>query len=176
MSSPAPDKRFSMIRGFHLADWFTLGNAVCGTGSLFSTISYVQSGNVHHLYLAGVLVFIAFLFDVLDAHRPVATYPFGNGPRAGFTRRCDLLRGGACRHGYGCGMQGLYDRVLLGYFVACGVSRLARFNVTAEGLSAGSGKVAYFEGTPIDTSSIVVAVLMVGISMGGLGDTLWSGE
>ena len=42
---------------------------------------------------------------------------------------------------YGLGMQGLYDRILLVYFVACGVSRLARYNVTAEELSGGSGKV-----------------------------------
>ena len=33
-----PRKRFSMIREFHVADWFTLGNAVCGTGALFSNL------------------------------------------------------------------------------------------------------------------------------------------
>ena len=27
---------------------------------------------------------------------------------------------------YGCGMQGLWDRIILGFFVAAGVSRLAR--------------------------------------------------
>ena len=46
-------------------------------------------------------------------------------------------------------MQGLYDRIILTYFVACGVSRLARYNVTAEALSGAGGKVKYFEGTPI---------------------------
>lgn len=35
---------------------------------------------------------------------------------------------------YGCGMQGLFDRIVLTCFVACGVSRLARYNVTAESL------------------------------------------
>ena len=54
---------------------------------------------------------------------------------------------------YACGMQGLCDRVVLVFFVACGVSRLARYNVTAEALSEGTGKVKYFEGTPIPTSS-----------------------
>jgi CDP-diacylglycerol--serine O-phosphatidyltransferase len=49
--------------------------------------------------------------------------------------------------------------VALIYFVCCGVSRLARFNVTAEALAAGSdsGKVAYFEGTPIPTSVVLTA-------------------
>ena len=36
MNTPQHPKRFSMIREFHLADWFTLGNAVCGVGALFS--------------------------------------------------------------------------------------------------------------------------------------------
>src|SRR6185369_4769822 len=61
--------------------------------------------------------------------------------------------------GYGCGMQGLYDRVVLAYFVACGVSRLARYNVTAEALSGDEGKVKYFEGTPIPTSLLLVALM-----------------
>ena len=60
---------------------------------------------------------------------------------------------------YGCGMQGFYDRVVLVFFVACGVSRLARYNVTAEKLSEGGDKVKYFEGTPIPTSLVLVAVL-----------------
>ena len=45
------------------------------------------------------------------------------------------------------------------YFVCCGVGRLARFNVTAEKLSEGSGKVAYFEGTPIPASVLLTGVL-----------------
>ncbi|NEJ33419.1 CDP-diacylglycerol--serine O-phosphatidyltransferase, partial [Rhizobium leguminosarum] len=59
-------KRFSMIREFHLADWFTLGNAVCGTGALFSMMSYIGSENVMHVYFASALVFAALVFDVLD--------------------------------------------------------------------------------------------------------------
>ena len=71
---------------------------------------------------------------------------------------------------YGCGMQGLYDRIVLVYFVACGVSRLARYNVTAEALSEGGGKVKYFEGTPIPTSLLLVVLLFVAAWQGALGD------
>ena len=49
-------------------------------------------------------------------------------------------------------MNGILDQLVLLYFVACGISRLARYNVTAEAMSAGTGKVTYFEGTPIPTS------------------------
>ena len=57
------------------------------------------------------------------------------------------------------GMDGGWDRVALICFVGCGVSRLARFNVTAEMLSEGKDAVAYFEGTPIPASVVLTAVL-----------------
>ena len=77
---------------------------------------------------------------------------------------------------YGCGMQGLYDRIILTFFVACGVSRLARFNVTAEALSDGGDKVKYFEGTPIPTSLLLVIMMWVAASRGALFDSLWFGK
>jgi hypothetical protein len=59
-------KPFAMIREFQLADWFTLGNAVCGTAALFATITYVQTEIVGHIYFACGLVFAALIFDILD--------------------------------------------------------------------------------------------------------------
>jgi CDP-diacylglycerol--serine O-phosphatidyltransferase len=61
------------------------------------------------------------------------------------------------------------------YFVCCGVSRLARYNVTAESLSAGAEKVPYFEGTPIPTSVALVAVLAVAAWQGRIEDDVWFG-
>ena len=55
------------------------------------------------------------------------------------------------------GLRGGWDALVMVYFVCCGVSRLARYNVTAETLSAGADKVAYFEGTPIPTSVALTA-------------------
>ena len=72
-------------------------------------------------------------------------------------------------------MKGLWDIVILVYFVCCGVSRLARYNVTAESLSAGTGKVKYFEGTPIPTSVVIVGLLALAAFQGRLGGDLWGG-
>lgn len=77
---------------------------------------------------------------------------------------------------YGCGMQGLYDRIVLVFFVACGVSRLARYNITTEELSEGGDKVKYFEGTPIPTSLVLVCILMLATYNGALRESLWFGE
>ena len=73
-------------------------------------------------------------------------------------------------------MDGGWDVLCLTYFVVCGVSRLARFNVTAESLAdSRTGKVKYFEGTPIPTSIALVAVLALLFYLGRVGDDLWLG-
>ena len=176
MSAPAPHKRCSMIREFQLADWVTLGNAVCGTGALFSMLSYLQEGSVQHVYFACALVLAALVFDVLDGR--VARWQHTSSALGReLDSLADIISFGVAPAviAYGCGMQGLYDRVVLAYFVACGVSRLARFNVTAEALSDGGDKVKYFEGTPIPTSIVLVGLLALAAWQGALGTQLWGG-
>jgi CDP-diacylglycerol--serine O-phosphatidyltransferase len=73
-------------------------------------------------------------------------------------------------------MRGGWDMLVLAFFVVCGISRLARFNVTAEALSSGTGKVKYFEGTPIPTSILIVIVLGVAFSRHAIDDYLWFGS
>jgi CDP-diacylglycerol--serine O-phosphatidyltransferase len=76
---------------------------------------------------------------------------------------------------FAAGLTGGWDSVVLIYFVCCGVSRLARFNVTAETLSQGGDKVAYFEGTPIPTSVVLTAVLAFAGWQGRIGDAVYGG-
>ena len=165
-----------MIREFHLADWFTLANAVCGVGALFSVMSYLQTREVLHIYFACALIPVALVFDVLDgriARWRQRTSALGRE----LDSLADVISFGVAPAAiaYGCGMQGLYDRIVLAFFVACGVSRLARYNVTAEKLSDGGDKVQYFEGTPIPTSLVLVVVLAAAASQAALGEQLWFG-
>lgn len=153
-----------MIREFHLADWFTLANALCGMGALFSAMTYLQNAEKIHLYIACFLIFFAFLFDVLDGR--IARW---RSQSSALGRELDSLSDvisfgvAPAVIAYACGMQGLFDRVVLLFFVACGVSRLARYNVTAEKLYNGTDKVQYFEGTPIPTSLALVMVMLFAI-------------
>jgi CDP-diacylglycerol--serine O-phosphatidyltransferase len=177
MSAQRPKKPFSMIREFHLADWFTLGNAICGTAAIFSTISYVQTAVVRHVYFASALVALALLFDIADGH--VARWREKSSVMGReLDSLADVISFGVAPAmiGYGLGMQGLYDRIVLVYFVACGVSRLARYNVTAESFSTGTGKVTFFEGTPIPTSFLLVCLLATATALGAIGENLWLGK
>ena len=177
MASIPAKKPFSMIREFHLADWFTLGNAVCGTGALFSTLSYLEAGEVKHIYYACAMVFAALVFDILDG-RIARWRQKSSALGRELDSLADVISFGVAPAiiAYGLGMHGLYDRIVLAYFVACGVSRLARFNVTAEALSAGTGKVKYFEGTPIPTSIVLVVLMALAAWLGAVRENLWFGE
>jgi len=171
-----PRKVFSMIREFHFADWFTLGNAVCGTGALFSSMTYLETGSPDRIYAACALILAALIFDILDG-RIARWRQQSSAMGRELDSLADVISFGVAPAvmAYACGMRGLYDRVILAYFVACGVSRLARYNVTAEEMSGGTGKVTHFEGTPIPTSFALACMLTVAASTGALGDGLWFG-
>jgi len=177
MKTPKLHKPFSMIREFHLSDWFTLANAVCGTGAMFSMLTYLQTTDVSHIYFACAMLFAALVFDVLDG-RIARWRQKTSGMGRELDSLADIISFGVAPAviGYGCGMQGLYDRIILTCFVACGVSRLARYNITAEALSDDKGKVKYFEGTPIPTSLLLVLLMLWAASQGALGESLWFGQ
>src|SRR5437870_10462289 len=131
-------KHFSMIRSFHLADWFTLANAFCGVGALFAVMNYLQAHELRQLLVACGLIPFALLFDVLDG-RIARWRQQSSAMGRELDSLADVISFGVAPAAiaYACGMQGLFDRVALLFFVVCGVSRLARYNVTAEQLSEG---------------------------------------
>ena len=176
-SAPAPArKHFSMIRGFHLADAFTLGNAACGVGAIFLAMAFMRSQSLAHFLWAAALAPAAFVFDVFDGR--IARW---RQTHSALGRELDSLADvisfgiGPATLGFAAGLQGGWDGAALIYFVCCGVSRLARYNVTAESLSAGAAKVPYFEGTPIPTSIVIVALLGTAVMLGRIDEALWFG-
>ncbi len=176
MDRTAP-RHFSMVRGFHLADFFTLGNAACGVGGILLAMLFMASGDTTQFLAAAALAPAAFVFDVLDGRIARARHQ-----HSALGRELDSLSDvisfgvGPAALGFAAGLQGGWDAAALVYFVCCGVSRLARYNVTAEQLAADeSGKVKYFEGTPIPTSVVLTAVLAWAAWQDRLGERLWGG-
>jgi CDP-diacylglycerol--serine O-phosphatidyltransferase len=168
---------FSMIRGFHLADWFTIANAFCGMGAVLAVMAYLTGELSNGLLVAAALVPAAFVFDVLDGR--IARW---RQQQSSLGRELDSLADvisfgvAPAALGFGAGLDGGWDALVLVYFVACGVSRLARYNITAEALAAdASGKVKYFEGTPIPSSVLLVGLVALAAWKGHTGEAIWWG-
>ena len=176
-NTPERKKHFSMIREFHLADFFTLGNAACGVGAIFLAMAYVAAPSSAHFLAAAALLPLAFVFDVFDGR--IARW---RQTQSALGRELDSLADvisfgvAPAALAFAAGMRGGWDAIVLIYFVCCGVSRLARYNVTAEALSEGADKVKYFEGTPIPTSVALVGVLAAAAWQGHVGTALWGGS
>jgi len=169
-------KHFSMIRGFHLADLFTMANAACGVAAVFCAMIYVGRQSLAYFLAATALAPAALIFDVLDGR--VARW---RHTHSALGRELDSLADvisfgvAPAALGFAAGLRGGWDWAALMYFVCCGVSRLARYNVTAEMLSEGKDKVAYFEGTPIPTTVLLSGVLALAAWQGRLGENLYWG-
>jgi CDP-diacylglycerol--serine O-phosphatidyltransferase len=175
-TAPRP-RHFSMVREFHLADFFTLGNAACGVGAILLAMLFMATGDRTHFLLSAALAPAAFIFDVLDGRIARARHQHSALGRE-LDSLSDVISFGMAPAAlaFAAGLQGGWDAAALIYFVCCGVSRLARYNVTAEQLAGDeSGKVKYFEGTPIPTSVVLTGVLAWAAWEGQLGDRIWGG-
>jgi CDP-diacylglycerol---serine O-phosphatidyltransferase len=157
---PSLPPHFSMLRALTVADFITLINAVSGVSSIFASLTYAREGQTSYLWAAMALVCVAGIADFMDgrvARRSRRISTLGGD----LDSLADLISFGVAPAtlAFAVGMDGGWDWAVLVYFVCCGLSRLARYNVTAEELSDDSGKVSYFEGTPIPTSLVLVLIL-----------------
>jgi CDP-diacylglycerol---serine O-phosphatidyltransferase len=177
MSDPKR-QHLSMLRSYTLADLFTLGNASCGTISIFLCLEYVARESRHLLWLAFLLIPFALVLDVLDGFVARRNRARQSVLGADLDSLADIISFGVAVAvlGYTLGLRGGWDMVCLTYFVVCGISRLARFNVTAGALADQStGKVKYFEGTPIPSSVLIVILLGIAFHLGRVERDIWFG-
>jgi CDP-diacylglycerol--serine O-phosphatidyltransferase len=168
----------SMLRSYTPADALTIGNAACGTIAIFLCLDYLAADNRRFLWTAFLLLPLALLCDILDGYVARLDRKRQSALGADLDSLADVISFGVAPAtlGFTLGLRGGWDMLLLTYFVICGVSRLARFNVTASTLAdAETGKVKYFEGTPIPTSIVIVALLGFAFWQSRIDDRLWLG-
>lgn len=165
-----------MIRNFHLADFFTILNGFCGIAAVFEAMKFLATQDRVHLYVAALLIPLALVFDVLDGR--IARWRHKASPMGReLDSLADVISFNVAPAGiaFAAGLNTVLDQIILMYFVGCGVSRLARYNITAEALAAATGKVSYFEGTPVPTSVVPLALLMLAFHQGALFSVRWLG-
>lgn len=174
----SPRRHMSMLRSYTPADALTIGNAACGTIAIFLCLDYLATDNRRFLWTAFLLLPAALICDVLDGYVARSNKARQSTLGADLDSLADVISFGVAPAvlGFTLGLRGAWDMIVLTYFVACGVSRLARFNVTATSLTdTETGKVRYFEGTPIPTSILIVALLAASLFLGRIDDQLWLG-
>ena len=151
---------FSLLRSYQVADLLTLANAGAGMASILAMMSYLLTPEPWRVTLALGLLPVALGFDIADgcvARWRQQYSKFGQE----LDSLADIVSFGVAPVvlAYGLGMRGGWDALIFLLFVGCGISRLARFNITAAELSDATGKVRYFEGTPIPSSLFLVLLL-----------------
>jgi CDP-diacylglycerol---serine O-phosphatidyltransferase len=171
-------RHISMLRSYTPADVLTIGNAACGTIAIFLCLDYLASDERRYLWTAFLLLPLALVCDVLDGYVARLSRTRQSVLGADLDSLADVISFGVAPAvlGFTLGMRGGWDMLILTYFVVCGVSRLARFNVTAAALAnSETGKVKYFEGTPIPTSIVIVGLLAVAFLQDKIDESLWFG-
>src|SRR3954451_5930393 len=171
----AHERHLTMLRSYTDADTLTIGNAASGTIAIFLCLDYLAARERRFLWIAFLLLPLALICDVLDGYVARMNRSRQSLLGADLDSLADVISFGVAPAvlGFTLGLRGGWDMLLLTYFVVCGVSRLARFNVTAAALSdSDTGKVKYFEGTPIPTSILIVGLLGVAVLFGRIDDRL----
>jgi CDP-diacylglycerol--serine O-phosphatidyltransferase len=154
-------RHFSLIRNLHMADFITLLNGFCGFTSIISSMRYALTGSPSYIVRAMLLIPLGLFFDFMDGR--VARWRNKSSLMGQeLDSLADLISFGVApaTAAFALGLQTTLDTVLLGVFVLCGLTRLARFNVTVANIPKDKkGKAKYFEGTPIPTTlGLVIAM------------------
>jgi CDP-diacylglycerol--serine O-phosphatidyltransferase len=169
MATTPPVQHFSMLRSFHLADLLTIANGCCGVGAVFRAMRFMESHAIRDIYIAVLLIPLAIVFDVLDGR--IARWRHQASPLGReMDSLADVISFGVAPAtiAFALGLRTASDQLMLVYFAVCGLSRLARYNITAEQLAAASGKVTHFEGTPIPTSIVPLTMAVLAFRSGYL--------
>ncbi|CCD23629.1 CDP-diacylglycerol-serine O-phosphatidyltransferase NDAI_0B05970 [Naumovozyma dairenensis CBS 421] len=152
------DYHFNMIRNLHLADYITMLNGFSGFYSIISCLRFTLTDKPHYVQRAHFFIFLGMCFDFLDG-RVARLRNRSSLMGQELDSLADLVSFGVAPASvaFAIGFRTTIDVVILSFFVLCGLTRLARFNVTVNQLPKDTtGKSKYFEGLPIPTSLLLV--------------------
>ncbi|KUJ10604.1 uncharacterized protein LY89DRAFT_700567 [Mollisia scopiformis] len=170
------NSHFTMIKMLHLADLITELNGFCGVMSIFSSMRYCLGPPSAHANLWYALAFMPFglFFDFMDGK--VARWRKKSSLMGQeLDSLADLVSFGLspAAAAFAIGLRTPMDHVFLTFFVLCGLTRLARFNITVANVPKDdTGKSKYFEGTPIPTSLSIAALMAYWVGQGWILDDL----
>jgi CDP-diacylglycerol--serine O-phosphatidyltransferase len=153
----------NILNFIRLPDWISLGNGICGALAIISCIK-----NYNTLYPAGLIV-AGGILDFFDG-RVARKYGLSSDFGKNLDSLCDIVTFIVAPVVFSftyIERLSAWETVILVFYIAAGLLRLARFNVTGT-LSGGK----YFEGMPVPFS-IVLIILYFPMLMLSIPMTLW---
>ncbi|KAJ5770037.1 CDP-alcohol phosphatidyltransferase [Penicillium nucicola] len=163
---------FSMVKALHLADLVTEMNVM----SVFSSMRYCLGDPTDYGAIWAALAFMPFglFFDFMDGK--IARWRKKSSLMGQeLDSLADLISFGLApaAAAFALGIRTSLDHVFLTFFVLCGLTRLARFNVTVAVLPKDkTGKSKYFEGTPIPTTLSIASLMAYWVSQSWTHDNI----
>ncbi|CDK28854.1 unnamed protein product [Kuraishia capsulata CBS 1993] len=162
------ERHFSYIRNLHMADCITLLNGFSGFYSIVSCLRFTLTGSPHYVQRAHFFIALGLFFDFFDgkvARLRNKSSILGQE----LDSLADLVSFGVAPAAiaFAIGLRTTCDVLVLSFCVLCGLSRLARFNVTVANIPKDQkGKSKYFEGFPIPTTLWLVALMAFLVNKG----------
>lgn len=154
-------RHFNMIRSLHLADLITCLNGFSGFYSIVSCLRFTLTEKSHYVQRAHFFILLGLFFDFFDG-RVARLRNRSSLMGQELDSLADLISFvvAPASIAFSLGLQTTIDVLFLSFFVLCGLTRLARFNVTVNNIPKDKGgKSKYFEGLPVPTSLALVGTM-----------------
>ncbi|ODV98279.1 hypothetical protein PACTADRAFT_48068 [Pachysolen tannophilus NRRL Y-2460] len=162
------ERHFSLIRNLHMADFITLLNGFSGFYSIVSCLRFTLTSSPHYVQRALFFIALGMLFDFFDG-KVARLRNKASLIGQELDSLADLISFGVAPASiaFAIGLQTTLDVLILSYMVLCGLTRLARFNVTVASLPKDEkGKSKFFEGLPIPTTLWLVCLMAFWVTKG----------
>lgn len=155
------NRHFSLIRNLHMADFITLLNGFSGFYSIISCLRFALTGQSHYVQRAHFFICLGLFFDFFDG-RVARLRNKSSLMGQELDSLADLISFSVSPAiiAFAIGFRSTIDTLILTFWVLCGLTRLARFNVSTNNVPKdSSGKAKYFEGLPVPTNLLWVVVM-----------------
>lgn len=156
-------RHFSLIRNLHMADFITLLNGFSGFYSIISCLRFSLTGKAQYVQRAHFFISLGLFFDFFDG-RVARMRNKSSLMGQELDSLADLISFGVspATVAFAIGFQSTVDVLILSFWVLCGLTRLARFNISSNKIPKDKlGKSKYFEGLPIPTNVFWVLTMAI---------------
>lgn len=157
----ADARHFLMIRNLHMADFITLLNGFLGFYLIILCLRFTLTGQTQYVQRAHFFIVLGLFFDFFDGRvARLRNKSLLMGQELDLLADLILFGVSPACIAFAIGFQSTIDVLVLTFWVLCGLTRLARFNISSTKIPKDEhGKLQYFEGLPIPLNLLWVGFM-----------------